>query len=193
MMCLKPPIPDQELHRHIPTSSDTVPLVVRFGSGCIPLGCFGSTISCLLSKYRWKVVRGEDGTPKCLAQNVASLHDPQLPVDILLVDFTQYIQVHVSCNVGIHRLPPNTCSLVLTTVFGAIEKVFEIMCLGGDKVRISPAVLCPCTKVKEKHFVSRDAAANTFSVAPKPRPYQTRDRCCGWGMKRPTPSQPFPN
>ena len=154
MMCLKPSIPDQELHRYIPTSSDTVPLVVRFSSGCVPLGCFGSTISCLLSKYRWEVVRGEDGTPKCLAHNVASLHDPQLLVDILLVDFTQHLQVHISCDLGIHQLPPNTCSLVLTNVFGAIEKVFEIMHLGGDKMRTSPAVLCPCTKVEEMHFAS---------------------------------------
>ena len=152
MMCLKPSIPDQELHRHIPTSSDTVPLVVRFRSGCVPLGCFGSTISCLLSKYRWEVVRGEDGTPNCLAHNIASLHDPQLLVNVLLVDFTQYLELYVSCNLGIHRLPPNTCSLVLTTVLGAIEKVFEIMRLGRDKMGISPAVLCPCTKVKEKHF-----------------------------------------
>ena len=152
MMCLKPSIPDQELHRHIPTSSDTVPLVIRFRSGCVPLGCFGSTISCLLSKYRWEVVRGEDGTPNCLAHNIASLHDPQLLVNVLLVDFTQYLELHVSCNLGIHRLPPNTCSLVLTTVLGAIEKVFEIMRLGGDKMGISPAVICPCTKVKEKHF-----------------------------------------
>ena len=152
MMCLKPSIPDQELHRHIPTSSDTVPLVVRFSSGCVPLGCFGSTISCLLSKYRWEVVRGEDGTPNCLAHNIASLHDPQLLVNVLLVDFTQYLELHVSCNLSIHRLPTNTCSLVLTTVLGAIEKVFEIMCLGGDKMGISPAILCPCTKVKEKHF-----------------------------------------
>ena len=154
MMCLKPSIPDQELHRHILTSSDTVPLVVRFGSGCVPLGCFGSTISCLLSKYRWEVVRGEDGTPKCLAHNIASLHDPQLLVDVLLVDFTQHLQVHVTCDLGIHQLPPNTCSLVLTNVFGAIEKVFEIMRLGGDQMRITPAVLCPCTKVEEKHFAS---------------------------------------
>ena len=152
MMCLKPSIPDQELHRHIPTSSDTVPLVVRFSSGCVPLGCFGSTISCLLSKYRWEVVRGEDGTPNCLAHNIASLHDPQLLVDVLLVDFTQHLQVRVSCDLGIHRLPPNTCSLVLTNVLGAIEKVFEIMRLGGDKMGFSPAVLCPCTKVKQKHF-----------------------------------------
>ena len=152
MMCLMPSIPDQELHRYIPASSDTVPLVVRFGSGCVPLGCFGSTISCLLSKYRWEVLRGEDGTPNCLADNIASLYDPQLLVDVLLVDFTQHLQVHVSCDLGIHQLPPNTCSLVLTNVLGAIEKVFEIMCLGGDKMRISPAVLCPCTKVKEKHF-----------------------------------------
>ena len=106
-MCL---IPDQELHRYIPTSSDTVPLVVRFSSGCVPLGCFGS---CLLSKYRWEVVRGEDGTPKCLAHNIASLHDLQLLVDVFLVDFTQYLQVHVTCDLGIHQLPPNTCSLVL--------------------------------------------------------------------------------
>ena len=154
MMCLKSPIPDQELHRYIHTSSDTVPLVVRFSSGCVPLGCFGSTISCLLSKYRWEVVRGEDGTPKCLAHNIASLHDPQLLVDILLVDFTQHLQVHVSCDLSIHQLPPNTCSLVFTNVFGAIEKVFEIMCLGGEKMGITPAVLCPCTKVKEKHFAN---------------------------------------
>ena len=154
MMCLKPSIPDQELHRYIPTSSDTVPLVVRFSSGCVPLGCFGSTISCLLSKYRWEVVRGEDGTPKCLAHNIASLHDPQLLVDVLLVDFTQHLQVHVSCDLGIHQLPTNTCRLVLTNVFGAIEKVFEIMHLGGDKMGISPAVLCPCTKVEETHFAS---------------------------------------
>ena len=152
MMCLKPSIPDQELHRQIPTSSDTVPLVVRFSSGCVPLGCFGSTISCLLSKYRWEVVRGEDGTPNCLAHNIASLHDPQLLVDVLLVDFTQYLELHVSSDLGIHKLPPNTCRLVLTTVLGAIEKVFEIMRLGGDKMGISPAGICPCTKVKEKHF-----------------------------------------
>ena len=152
MMCLKPSIPDQELHRHIPTSSDTVPLVVRFRSGCVPLGCFGSTISCLLSKYRWEVVRGEDGAPNCLAHNIAFLHDPQLLVDVLLVNFTQYLELHISSDLGIHRLPPDTCSLVLTTVLGAIEKVFEIMRLGGDKMGISPAVLCPCTKVKQKHF-----------------------------------------
>ena len=154
MMCLKPSIPDQELHRYIPTSSDTVPLVVRFSSGCVPLGCFDSTISCLLSKYRWEVVKGEDGTPKCLAHNIASLYDPQLLVDVLLVDFTQYLEVHVSYSLAMHELPAatNTCSLVLTTVFGAIEKVFEIMRLGGDKMRIFPAVICSCTKVKEKHF-----------------------------------------
>ena len=164
MMCLKPSIPDQELHRHIPTSSDTVPLVVRFSSGCVPLGCFCSTISCLLSKYRWEVVRGEDGTPNCLAHNIASLHDPQLLVDVLLVDFTQHLQVHVSCDLGIHRLPPNTCSLVLTNVLGAIEKVFEIMRLDGDKMGISPAVLCSCTKVKEKHFARFQRLGSKYSL-----------------------------
>ena len=166
MMCLKPPIPDldQEINRYIPSSSDMVPLVVRFSSGCVPLGCFSSTISCLLSKYRWEAVRGEDGTPKCLAHNIASLYDPQLRVNILLVDFTQYIQVHVSSNRSIHRRPPNTCSLILTTVFGAIEKVFEIMCLDRDKMGIYPAVFCPCTEVKEKHFASFQRCSSEYSL-----------------------------
>ena len=51
MMCLMPAIPDQKLNDYIPKSSDTVPLVIKFSSGCVPLGCFGSTVACLLSKY----------------------------------------------------------------------------------------------------------------------------------------------
>ena len=160
MMCLKPSIPDQELHRYIPTPSDTVPLVVRFSSGCVPLGCFGSTISCLLSKYRWEVVRGEDGTPKCLAHNIASLHDPQLLVDVLLVDFTQYLQVHVSCNL----IPLKSCVCVET------------------RWESPPLSFAPVQKWKRSTLqVSRDVTTNIFSVAPDPRPYQTRNRCCGWG------------
>ena len=152
MMCLKPAIPDHELHHHLPQSSETDPLVMKFSSGCVPLGCFGSTISCLLSKYRWEVVRKSDGSPKCLAHNIATLHVPDLLVDVTLVDFTQHLEIHISCDVSIHELPSNTCNLVLTTVFGAVEKVFDIMHLDKDQINISPAVVCPCQKMEEKHF-----------------------------------------
>ena len=56
MMCSKPAIPDHKYHHHLPQSPEIDPLVMKFSSGCVPLGCFGSTISCLLSKYRWEVL-----------------------------------------------------------------------------------------------------------------------------------------
>ena len=154
MMCLKPAIPDHELHHHLPQSSETDPLVMKFSSGCVPLGCFGSTISCLLSKCRWEVVRKSDGSPKCLAHNIASLRAPDLLVDVTLIDFTQHLEIHICCDISIRKLPSNTCSLILTTVFGAVEKVFDIMHISKDKIKISPAVVCHCTKLEKKHFAT---------------------------------------
>ena len=154
MMCLKPAIPDHEFHHHLPQSSETDPLVVMFSSGCVPLGCFGSTISCLLSKYRWEVVRKSDSSPKLLVHNISSLHAPDLLVDVTLIDFTQHLEIHVSCDISIHKLPSNTFSLILTTVFGAVEKVFDIMHISKDQIKISPAVVCHCRKIEKKHFAS---------------------------------------
>ena len=151
MMCLMPAI--QKLHDYIPKSSDTVPLVVKFSSGCVPLGCFGSTISCLISKYGWEVQREEEyGPPKCLAHNIASLYIPNLLVYITLVDHTQYIKIHVSSDLSFNDLPPNTCYLIYTTVFGAIEKVYDIMHLDSDLIKISPAVVCSCQP--NSHFAN---------------------------------------
>ena len=152
MMCMKPVIPDQDLLCYLPKPSDTVvPLVLKFSSGCVPLGCFGSTISCLLSKYGWQVCRKEDNTPTCLAHNIASLYDPDHLLDVVLVDQTQHIEIHTDTDLSI--LPPNTCSELCTTIFGAIEKVLNIMHL-ADHVKISPAVVCPCRKIREKHHAA---------------------------------------
>ena len=173
MMCMKPAIPAHELHQHIPESTDTVPLVgkfcsgcvpfgcfgstiseppdsvplvVKFSSGCVPLGCFGSTISCLLSKYRWKVYREKEGDPpKCLAHNIVSLRDPNL-VNVILIDHIQHIEIHVETNCD---FPSTICSDIHTTVFGAIEKVFAIMHL---RIKLSPAVVCSCKE--ERHHAT---------------------------------------
>ena len=154
MMCMKPAIPVHELHHHIPESPDTVPLVVKFSSGCVPLGCFGSTISCLLSKYGWKVRRKKrSSAPKCLAHNIVSLRDPDL-VNVVLVDHTQHIEIHIETDLSMLDSPSTTCSEIHTTVFGAIEKVFAVMQLKEDQIKLSPAVVCSCDEVEEHHHAT---------------------------------------
>ena len=154
MMCMKPAIPAHELHQHVPESTDAVPLVVEFSSGCVPLGCFGSTISCLLSKYGWKVRRKKrGGTPNCLAHNIVSLRNPNL-VNVILVDRTQHIEIHIGTDLSLLDSPSTTCSEIHTTVFGAIEKVFAVMHLKKDQMKLSPAVVCSCDEVEEHHHAT---------------------------------------
>ena len=154
MMCMKPAIPANEFHKHIPESPDAVPLVVKFSSGCVPLGCFGSTISCLLSRYGWQVCRKKrGGAPKCLAHNIVSLRDPDL-VNVILVDCTQHIEIHVKTDLSLLDSPSTTCSEIHTAVFGAIEKVFAIMHLKKDQIKLSPAVVCSCGEMKEHHHAT---------------------------------------
>ena len=83
MMSLKPPIPNEKLYVYIPKSYDTFPLVVKFSNGCVPFGCFSSTISCLLSKYGWEVIR-KGSSSKCLASNIASSVTQTLPSTLFL-------------------------------------------------------------------------------------------------------------
>ena len=149
MMCLLPTVPDQKLPRHIPSSSVTVPLVVNFSKDCVPLNCFSSTISCLLSTYQWKVSRKGDGTPKCLAHNIVTLFDPNLPVKIILVDVAHHIEVYVDSDKEHYDILPQICFLVCKTVFGAIKKVFDVMRLSD--MEVSPAVICPCEELSVVH------------------------------------------
>ena len=149
MMSLKPAIPDAELSNFIPQSHDRVQLVFKFSSGCVPLGCFGSTISCLLSQYQWRVVR-KDGKPKCLANNIAALHDPDILVDVVLVDLTHHIEVHIDSNLTDPVVPVEEIfSQIGNKVRSAIEKVFEIMHLDTGKIKIYSSVFCTCGKEPE--------------------------------------------
>ena len=153
MMCLLAPVPEKSLPQHLPLSSKVAPLVVRFSEDCVPLSCFGSTISCLMSTYDWRVRRNEDGSPECLAHNVVSIYDPDLPVKIVLVDSTHQLEIHVDAEEEIDGdLYSDICSQVRETVFGAIDKVFDIMQL--TDIEVSPAFLCPCRKVSEAHSAS---------------------------------------
>ena len=153
MMCLPAPIPEKSLPQHFPPPSKVAPLFVRFSEDCVPLSCFGCTISCLMSTYDWRVSRNEDGSPECLAHNVVSLYDPDLPVKIVLIDSTHHLEIHVDAEEDIDGdLYSDICSQVRETVFGAIDKVFDIMRL--TDIEVSPAFLCPCRKVSEAHSAS---------------------------------------
>ena len=153
MMCLLAPVSAKSLPQHLPPSSKVAPLVVRFSEDCVPLSCFGSTISCLLSTYGWRVSRREDSSPECLAHNIVSLYDPILPFKIILVDSTKYLEIHVDAEEDIDdHIYFEICSQVCETVFGAIDKVFHIMRL--TDIEISLAFLCPCKKVSEAHSAS---------------------------------------
>ena len=123
---------------------------MKFSRDCVPLSCFSSTISCLLSTYQWKVSRkATDSTPQCLAHNIASLYDPSLPVRIVLVDVARHIQLYVESDDDDRDILPEVCSRVCRSVFGAIERVFDVMRL--SELEVSPAVLCPCKSEFESH------------------------------------------
>ena len=158
MMCLLPAVSNQELPQYIPSSSDTVPLIIKFSKDCVPLSCFSSTISCLLSTYQWKLSRRGDGTTVCLFHNIVSLFDPSLPVKIVLEDATSHVKVYIDSDDDDRDVLPEVCSQVCQTVFGALEKVFDVMQL--SEIDITPAVMCPCNEISEAHFASHFTVMN---------------------------------
>ena len=143
-------LPNKQLSQCIPTASGIAPLVVKFSKDCVPLGCFSSTISCLLALYDWELSRLENGSPECLAHNVVSLSGPQLPVQIMLVDKANHIEIHVyaeeDSNICISSC---ICYRIHEIVFAAITQVFKRMNM--TEIDISPAFLCSCSRVSEAH------------------------------------------
>ena len=164
MMCLLPAIPDQELRCHVPSSPETTPLVVKFTGGCVPLGCFSSTISCLISTYEWRVSNNEDNSPECLACNIASLFCPTdaLLLKVVLVDSSDHIEVYVDADEDVLNVLPE----VRQKILGAIGKVLDTMYL--SEIDALPAVLCPCKKVYQSHPASLiEVKSEKFLYCPK--------------------------
>ena len=154
MMSLRQPISDKEIPKYIPVSSDIAPLVIQFTKNCVPLSCFSRMISCLLSMYDWKLSRADDGSPECLASNIVSLYDSQLPVQIILRDATSHIEVHIRPDEGFTcDISPKICFQIRENIFSATKQVFDSMHLAG--IEILPAFICPCSKSSiDTHFSS---------------------------------------
>ena len=130
------------IEEHLPSPSKVAPLVVHFGSGCVPNGCFGSTISCLISTYKWKICQTEQGLPQCLAHNIATLHNPMLPVTITMVNCTRHLEIHINMISVEEEHFNEICLRIQKTIFDAIENVFKIMSF--EHIEVKPAFLCPC-------------------------------------------------
>ena len=153
MMCLRRAIQIKDIPRYIPASSEIAPLVVQFTKNCVPLSCFGRTISCLLTMYDWKLSRADNGSPECLATNIVCLYKPQMPGQIVLVDVGHSLQIHIRASQDTDPTHfPNICFQVRETVFGAVEQVFETLHLSG--IETSPAFICPCPRKPHAHSAS---------------------------------------
>ena len=153
MMSLVPAIPDKDLSKHIPKSSEITPLLVKFTNDCVPLSCFSSTVSCLLSAYNWRLCRSKDESPECLSHNVVSLYTPGLPIQIVLVDVASHLEIHVHVEMDVDQhILSKVCFQVREAVFAAVTDVFEVMQLA--EIDISPAFLCPCCQDTETHSAS---------------------------------------
>ena len=153
MMCLRKAIPEKDVHHHLPPSSEIAPLVIGFTKNCVPISCYGRTVSCLLGLYDWKLIRAKDGSPQCLAHNVVSLSNPQIPGRIVVVDTGHSFHVHISPGKGTSRkIMSQICFQVKETILTAIKQVFECLNLSG--IEVSPSFLCPCKAKPRNHSAS---------------------------------------
>ena len=129
------------IQEHLPSSSKVAPLVIHFSSGCVPNGCFGNIISCLISAYKWEVCRVKM-VAICLAHNIVTLSVPKLPVTITMVNCTRHLEIHINTDKVKEEHLGEICSAIRKTIFEAIkEKVFKLM---RFDLQVEPAFLCPC-------------------------------------------------
>ena len=131
----------KDIQDHLPSPSKVDPLLIHFSNSCVPNGCFGNVISCLISKFNWKLCQTEQGKPACLAHNIVTLHDPVLPVTITIVNHIQHLEIHVNM-AKVEEHFSEICSSIQTTIFSAIKNVFKVMKF--EDIQVEPAFLCPC-------------------------------------------------
>ena len=158
MMCLLPDKTEDEI-QHLLLSSPRVsprvsPLLVHFDNDCAPTGCFGNTVSCLMTNYGWNLRMLKD-KPQCLAHNVVQFSgSPNVPVRVTLVSSTECFEVHVdSTSAQEERHCPDVCS----NVFSAVKDVLDMMHYDIDTTQ---AFQCPCDP-SEPHAATLSTSSST--------------------------------
>ena len=147
------------IREHLPSPSKVAPLVAHFSNSCVPNGCFGNVISCLISKFNWKVCQTEQGKPECLAHNIVTLLGPKLS-KATIVNYTQHLEIHVNMSEVKEKDFNEICTHIHTTVFSAIEKVFKVMRF--EDIHVESAFHCPC-KCSQKSHIAKVCNISTGS------------------------------
>jgi len=151
MMCLLPPLPKEKIKEVLSTPSKVATLPIHFSNGCIPNGCFGSTIACAISEYNWTVVCSDISTskPEYVAYNAVTLRPHKQPGKVTLVNITHYLQIHVDTTNIKEKHLNALCMKVQVTVFSILKKVFEKMHF--TEIEVEPAFFCSCKPTSEPH------------------------------------------
>ena len=151
MMCLLAPLPEEKIKEVLSTPSKVATLLVHFSNGCVPNGCFSSTIACAISEYNWMIVYSDisRSKPECVAHNAVTLRPHKQPGKITLVNSTHYLQIHVDTTNISEKHLSDLCTKVQTTVFSILKKVFERMHF--MEIEVEPAFLCSCMPTSESH------------------------------------------
>ena len=137
MPCMLPIV--NRIGRFLPRSAASQ-LVVRFNNDCVPNGVFGGSIAMLLSVYRWKICKKEDGSPQCMTHDIVTLHDPQMPTQVTYLNATRHCEIHV--NTADIETCADVCPLIQSTIFYALQSTFEVM---HFDCTIEAAFLCTCS------------------------------------------------
>ena len=150
----------KDIEDYLSSPSKVAPLVIHFSNSCVPNGCFGNVVSCLISNYNWIVCRTEDDKPECLAHNIVTLRGPKLP-KATIVNYTRHLEIHVNMSEVKEEDFSEICSHIHSTVFTAIEKVFKVMRF--KDIHVDPAFHCPC-KCSQKSHVAHVAKVCNIST-----------------------------
>ena len=165
MMCLLPDKTEDEIRSLLPSSPRVPPLLVHFENDCAPIGCFGNTVSCLINKYGWMVQMLKDSpqSPQCLAHNVVQFTgSPNVPVEITLVNSTEWFEVHVNTK---NAQEDRHCPDISANMFSAVSDVLRTMHYNIDAAQ---AFRCPCDSSEPHATTEPDTAATEPHATTEP-------------------------
>ena len=163
MMSLLPDIPNNEIEKILPPSSNVSPLSIQFSGDCVPIGCFGNMIACAISQHKWSF-NLKVHSPK---HNIVTICPPDLPLNVTLVDSAQFLQVHINSNRLEEKDLLNFCRKIQSEIFSILKAVFYRMHFTNLEVR--PAFLCSCNESSSLHLATacpdpRDGVDATYLI-----------------------------
>ena len=146
MMCLLPRINSKEFDmkrnslRHLHNSIE--PLRIQFSGYCVPNGCFGNTVACLLSEeFNWTVFKDDDQEPEYLKHEIVTLQ-AKCKLKVSIVCELKHFEVY-----GMVENDFQDLSVVREEIFSAVGKVLNAMKI--DKIELSQGFECDICNSKD--------------------------------------------